>query len=55
MSPLSREAGLRYRRQILNNGGSKDEHKAVQNLLVRVSTPEAYLRDIGCQLTPLPL
>ncbi|KAE8323673.1 hypothetical protein BDV39DRAFT_217652 [Aspergillus sergii] len=54
-SPMSREAGSRYRRQILNHGGSKDEYKAVQDLLGRVSTLAAYLRDIGCQVTPLPL
>ncbi|OKL62296.1 hypothetical protein UA08_02302 [Talaromyces atroroseus] len=46
-NPMSKEAGLEYRRQILNHGGSKDERKAVENFLGRVSTPEAYLRDIG--------
>ncbi|KAE8373711.1 hypothetical protein BDV26DRAFT_296701 [Aspergillus bertholletiae] len=50
--PMSREAGLQYRQQVLNHGGSKDEHKAVESFLGRVSTPEAYLRDLGCHLPP---
>ncbi|PYI28099.1 thimet oligopeptidase [Aspergillus indologenus CBS 114.80] len=49
-APMSREAGMNYRRQILNHGGSRDEHKAVQGLLGRASTADVYLQDLGCKL-----
>ncbi|GLA14499.1 hypothetical protein BDQ94DRAFT_147969 [Aspergillus welwitschiae] len=45
--PMSAEAGLRYRRMILANGGSRDELDMLREFLGRSPSPEAYLRDLG--------
>lgn len=45
--PMSAEAGLRYRRMILANGGSRDESDMLREFLGRSPSPEAYLRDLG--------
>ncbi|KAJ5614550.1 thimet oligopeptidase [Penicillium herquei] len=49
-SPVSQEAAMKYRHQILDHGGSKDEHKAVGEYLGRVPTSDAYLQDLGCKI-----
>ncbi|PYH99211.1 thimet oligopeptidase [Aspergillus ellipticus CBS 707.79] len=49
-SPLSQQAAMKYRRQILEHGGSKDEHKAVKDFLGRAPTSDAYLQDLGCKV-----
>ncbi|KAJ5738646.1 thimet oligopeptidase, partial [Penicillium malachiteum] len=46
-SPVSQEAAMKYRRRILDHGGSKNEHKAVEEFLRRAPTSDAYLRDLG--------
>ncbi|EHA23688.1 hypothetical protein ASPNIDRAFT_180255 [Aspergillus niger ATCC 1015] len=45
--PMSAEAGLRYRRIVLANGGSRDELDMLREFLGRSPSPEAYLRDLG--------
>ncbi|KAE8138519.1 thimet oligopeptidase [Aspergillus pseudotamarii] len=49
-SPMSRQAAIKYRQQVLNHGGSKNEHKAVQEYLGRAPTSDAYLQDLGCKV-----
>ncbi|KAJ5725344.1 thimet oligopeptidase [Penicillium malachiteum] len=49
-TPISQQAAMKYRRQILDHGGSKDEHKAVEELLGRAPTSDAYLQDLGCKV-----
>ncbi|KAJ5711821.1 thimet oligopeptidase [Penicillium malachiteum] len=46
-SHVSQEAAMKYRRRILDHGGSKDEHKAVKEFLGRAPTSDAYLQDLG--------
>ncbi|EIT83563.1 thimet oligopeptidase [Aspergillus flavus] len=47
-SPMNRQAAIKYRQQILNHGGSKNEYKAVEEFLGRAPTSYAYLQDLGC-------
>ncbi|KAJ6031938.1 thimet oligopeptidase [Penicillium herquei] len=49
-SPLSQQAAIKYRHLILDHGGSKDEHKAVEEFLGRAPTSDAYLQDLGCNV-----
>ncbi|KAE8422238.1 thimet oligopeptidase [Aspergillus pseudocaelatus] len=49
-SPMCRQAAIKYRQQILNHGGSKNEHKAVEEFLGRAPTSDAYLQDLGCNV-----
>lgn len=41
---MSQEAGLRYRKMILELGGSQDEHESLVDFLGREPTVEVYLR-----------
>lgn len=45
---MNRQAAIKYRQQILNHGGSKNEYKAVEEFLGRAPTSYAYLQDLGC-------
>jgi Zn-dependent oligopeptidase len=44
---MSPEAGLRYRKMVLDKGGSVDEAKMVAAFLGREPNSDAYLEDIG--------
>ncbi|RAL16577.1 M3 family metallopeptidase [Aspergillus homomorphus CBS 101889] len=46
--PMSREAGLVYRRAILEYGGSRDERGLVVAFLGREPALQAYLSELGC-------
>lgn len=48
-NPMSRDAGLRYRKMILAPGGSHNEMMALETFLGRSPTLDAYLRDIGAR------
>ncbi|OQD86858.1 hypothetical protein PENSOL_c084G06051 [Penicillium solitum] len=48
-NPMSRDAGLRYRKMILAPGGSQNEMIALETFLRRSPTLDAYLRDIGAR------
>ncbi|KAJ9481534.1 hypothetical protein VN97_g11941 [Penicillium thymicola] len=48
-NPMSRDAGLRYRKMILAPGGSQNEMMALETFLGRSPTLDAYLRDIGAR------
>ncbi|KAJ5420928.1 hypothetical protein N7465_003447 [Penicillium sp. CMV-2018d] len=47
--PMSRDAGLRYRKMILAPGGSQNEMTALKEFLGRSPTLDAYLRDLGAR------
>lgn len=44
---MSRDASLRYRKMILDYGGSQDEWGLLTDFLGRDPDIQAYLRDIG--------
>ncbi|KAJ5826887.1 hypothetical protein N7447_003650 [Penicillium robsamsonii] len=46
-NPMSRDAGLRYRKMILAPGGSQNEVITLETFLERSPTLDAYLRDLG--------
>ncbi|KAK1760074.1 Saccharolysin 1 [Echria macrotheca] len=45
--PMSREAGRRYRRMVLEKGGAQDEMLTLEQFLGRKPSPEAFFRDLG--------
>ena len=45
--PLNRAAGLKYRKEILEVGGSRDAMESVEAVLGRPSTNAAFLRHKG--------
>lgn len=48
-NPMSRDAGIRYRKMILAPGGSQNEMMALKAFLGRSPTLDAYLRDLGAR------
>lgn len=44
---MGKEAGMRYRRLILERGGSRDETRNLVELLGREVSGDAYLKDLG--------
>ncbi|RAH46718.1 M3 family metallopeptidase [Aspergillus brunneoviolaceus CBS 621.78] len=48
--PMSREAGLAYRRGILEHGGSREEWGLITGLLGREPGLGAYLRELGVEV-----
>ncbi|KAF5865207.1 hypothetical protein ETB97_004787 [Aspergillus alliaceus] len=50
-NPTSQEAGLRYRRMVLENGGGRDEWEVLIGVLGREPRPRMYSRDLGDQWT----
>lgn len=46
-APLNQDAGLKYRKMILNYGGSQDEWKLLTSFLGRDPNIQAYFKDIG--------
>jgi metallopeptidase MepB len=45
--PMSREAGWRYRRILLEKGGSQDEMLTLEQFLGRKPSSEPFFRDLG--------
>jgi metallopeptidase MepB len=45
---MSREAGMKYRKEVLELGGSQPEMKTLSDYLGRASSPGPYMEFIGC-------
>jgi len=45
--PMSHEVGLRYRRTVLEKGGSVDETALLRELLGREPSPRAFYEELG--------
>ncbi|KAE8386287.1 hypothetical protein BDV23DRAFT_175547 [Aspergillus alliaceus] len=56
-NPTSQEAGLRYRRMVLENGGGRDEWEVLIGVLGREPRPRMYSRDLGqrCSTSRVPI
>lgn len=46
-NPMDATEGRRYRRMVLENGGSKDEMKMLEDYLGREPNPEAFYQELG--------
>lgn len=45
--PMSKEAGRRYRRMVLEKGGAQDEMLTLEQFLGRKPSAEAFYRELG--------
>ena len=45
--PMNSEQGRRYRKEVLEKGGSEDEIKQMTNFLGRAPRNDAFLRELG--------
>lgn len=44
---LNREEGMKWRREVLEKGGSRDEMEGIRRFLGREARPEAFMRELG--------
>lgn len=44
---LDPEQGMRWRREVLEKGGSRDEMEGIKRFLGREAQPEAFMRELG--------
>lgn len=52
---MDREAGMRYRRAVLQPGGSQPEGISLRNFLGRDPNEEAYHRELEAAVTEQPI
>lgn len=45
--PMSPEAGRKYRKMVLEYGGSKDENEMLKEILGREPNSEAFYKELG--------
>jgi metallopeptidase MepB len=48
--PMNAKKGRRYRRMILEKGGSQDEMKTLEDFLDREPSTEAFYRELGLKV-----
>jgi metallopeptidase MepB len=50
--PMGKEAGRRYRREVLEKGASQDEMKTLEDFLGRKPNTKAFYRELGFASDP---